>query len=125
MAFTVMISMKKVEAQSCGGACAVFDSNPKCGSSKCKCVYSIIPFIAGHCDVRSSTDVETDEEHPNLCRSHVECTEKGIGSFCARYLDPDNQFGWCFASYSEAEEYFKIASKYKFTKEFLKLPITA
>lgn len=118
--------MKKVEAQSCIGFCSVFDSKPLCGSSRCRCNKPLNNPFVGICERRPSTDaIEMEEEHQKFCQSHTDCTERGIGTFCARYPNSDNEYGWCFASSSEAEEYFKIASKYKFTKEFLKMPITA
>jgi len=57
------------------------------------------------------------EEHPNLCQTHADCAKKGSGRFCARYRNPDIEFGWCFASNYEAQEiFFKIFSNYDFTK---------
>lgn len=53
--------------------------------------------------------------------------KKGIGNFCAHYPNSDNKHGWCFASITEAEYFFKIAAaKYKFRKDILKMqPIMA
>ncbi|RHN45507.1 putative albumin I chain a [Medicago truncatula] len=103
--------MKKVEACS-GGLCSVFDKNfPRCEENPdCQC----IPWgiLYGNCIYLPTKEsiVKVVEEHPNLCQSHVECTKKGSGSFCARYPDSKNHIGWCFTSNAEAERYFEVGS---------------
>jgi len=119
-----MFPTKDVEAQSCDGICSIFDQS--CGGGRCICRLDQFRFIPiGGCAVRTSTDVmEMGEEHPYLCESHDECNKKGIGSFCARSPNSEYKNGWCFASFSDAQEFFKFTTKYKFTRDFLKMPIT-
>lgn len=64
------------------------------------------------------------EEHPNLCQSHADCTKKGSGSFCARYPNPDIEYGWCFVSNSKADDFFEIVHKSN-EKGLLKMPMTS
>lgn len=47
------------------------------------------------------------EQHPHICESHVDCTRKGSGNFCAIYPNLDTKYGWCFDSNSHAEASFK------------------
>ncbi|GAU30826.1 hypothetical protein TSUD_267460 [Trifolium subterraneum] len=62
------------------------------------------------------------EQHPNLCQSHDDCTQKRSGSFCARYPNPDIEYGWCFDSDSHAQASFKNALYSKSPNFFLKMP---
>jgi len=117
-----MFPTKNVEAQSCSGVCIRY--NTGCGGG-CYCHTAGIDQT-GVCKVRKSVDVmEMEEQHHYLCQSHDECNKKGSGSFCARSPNSDNKNGWCFASFSEAQDFFKFTAKYKFTKDFLEMPIAA
>ncbi|AES75294.1 putative albumin I chain a [Medicago truncatula] len=121
LATFLMFPTKNVEAQSCSGAvCIRF--NTECDAG-CYC-HTAGTEQTGVC--RPNVDgMEMEERHPYLCQSHDECNKKGSGSFCARSPNSDNKNGWCFASFSEAQEYFKFTAKYKFKRDFLKMPITA
>ncbi|KAK2360592.1 albumin-1 [Trifolium repens] len=112
-----MFATKNVAAVTCSGACSPFETNP-CGSTRdCRCIP--VGIFVGFCTYPSGVVMKTIEEHPNLCQSHDDCTKKGTGSFCARYMNPDIEYGWCFASNAEAEDiFFKMSSNYKFTKNF-------
>ncbi|KAL6557191.1 Albumin-1 B [Orobanche minor] len=111
--------MKKVQAVDCSGVCSPFEM-PPCGSTDCRC----IPWglFVGQC-IHPTGGVMNKmvDEHPNLCQSHADCTKKGSGSFCARYPNADIEYGWCFASGSEAQDMFKIASNSEFARAFLKI----
>jgi len=112
-----MFPMKKVEADRCAMA-VCSDSLTTCGSAYCVCIpneYRCLP--ASYKDL-----VKIPGKNPNFCQSHVECKEKGRGSFCARYPSPNVDYGWCVASVSEAEDFFfKLASKSTVTKDFLRM----
>ncbi|KAL8504246.1 hypothetical protein ACS0TY_022829 [Phlomoides rotata] len=123
LATSLMFPMKKVEAVDCSGACSPFEM-PPCRSTSCRCIP--IFLVGGFCRYPpSGPTMKMVEEHPNLCQSHDDCMKKGSGSFCARYPNPDIEYGWCFVSNSEAEGFFKIASNYSEAKGFLKMPAAA
>ncbi|RHN52714.1 putative albumin I chain a [Medicago truncatula] len=110
-----MFPMENVEAQSCLSACTIFGSKPLCVSSRCRhCCKMPLNSFVGLCERRLSTDSERWKR--NILTTSVSliwiAQKKGIGSFCARYSNFDNEHGWCFASISEAEHIFKIASQY-------------
>lgn len=103
-----MLPMKKVEASCKDNICVGFFL--RCGD-RCFCYPQIgcVEQIIG-------------ENHPNICHSHVECMNKGSGSFCAHSPILNVDYGWCFASKSEAEDlFFKFATKSKFTEDLLKM----
>jgi len=84
--FTATFSMKKpIEAADCSGICSPFEM-PPCRSSDCRCIP--IALIGGFCIYPISSIMKMVEQHPNLCQSHVDCTKKGSGRFCA--LSPAN-----------------------------------
>ncbi|KAK2414173.1 albumin-1 [Trifolium repens] len=113
-----MFATKNVAAVTCSGACSPFETKP-CGSTKdCRCIP--VGLVVGYCTYPSAVVMKRVEEHPSLCQSHADCTKKGTGSFCARYPNSDIEYGWCFASNTEAEFFFKTSSNYKFTKDYLK-----
>ncbi|KEH34643.1 Leginsulin/Albumin-1 [Medicago truncatula] len=64
------------------------------------------------------------EENPNLCQTHTECKKKGSGNFCARHINSDVKYGFCFASFSEAQDAYKMAITSNIKKDFLKIPGT-
>ncbi|KAL8494541.1 hypothetical protein ACS0TY_025380 [Phlomoides rotata] len=118
----IMFPMKKVEAVVCSGACSPFEM-PPCGSTSCRCIP--VGLVVGYCRHPSSI-MKMVEEHPNLCQSHDDCMTKGSGSFCARYPNPDIEYGWCFVSNSEAQGFFKInGSNSELAKGFFKMPAAA
>jgi hypothetical protein len=102
-------------AEDCSGICSPFQM-PPCPSSNCRCIPVVL--VGGNCvDPSSPTITKMVEEHANLCQSHADCTKKGSGSFCARYPNPDIEYGWCFSSSSRAQEvFFKISSNPRFVK---------
>ncbi|KAL5080260.1 hypothetical protein RYX36_008681, partial [Vicia faba] len=54
----------------------------------------------------------TIDEHPNLCESDADCKKNGSGKYCGHYPNSEIEYGWCFASKSEAEDVFsKITPK--------------
>jgi hypothetical protein len=109
-----MFPMKKVEAINCDER-----SCPDCGvGCTCLSLFAESLCISG---IRKEA-VKKIGEHPNLCESNVECKKKGSGSFCDRSTNIDGDYGWCFASKSEAEEF---TTKSKFTKDFLKMSVSA
>ncbi|KEH25315.1 putative albumin I [Medicago truncatula] len=116
-------SMKKlVIAADCSGICSPFEM-PPCRSSDCRCIP--IALIGGFCINPISSIMKMVEEHPNLCQSHVDCTKKKSGSFCARYPNPNIEYGWYFASNSEARDvFFNISSNSELTKDLLKMHST-
>ncbi|KAL5057552.1 hypothetical protein RYX36_029156 [Vicia faba] len=122
LAIFCVFSMKEVGAVDCSGACSPFEM-PPCRSSSCRCIPILIVF--GYCTYPSSLDVKNiAEKNPNLCQSHDDCIKKESGSFCARYLNSDIEYGWCFASSSEAKDtFFKIYSNTTFANE-LKMSAT-
>ncbi|KAK7358881.1 hypothetical protein VNO77_00821 [Canavalia gladiata] len=95
-AMLLMFSMKKIEA-SCKGVCTPF-KDPPCGSSACRCVPALL--FAGICVARDSLASAANmiEAHPHLCQSNDECLKKGSGNFCARFPNPDVEYGWCINS---------------------------
>ncbi|KAL5082625.1 hypothetical protein RYX36_011046 [Vicia faba] len=100
---------KNVRAANCNGVCSPFEM-PPCGSSDCRCIP--IGFVIGYCRYPSGLLLRTNDEHPNLCESDADCEKKGSGKYCGHYPNPDIEYGWCFASKSEAEEIFsKITPK--------------
>jgi len=111
--------MKKVEGDCqvgycdkftfCDYGCYCFSTEPYSGAGVCLPLPSIKKKV---------------EENPNLCQTHTECTKKGSGNYCAIYPYSDYKYGFCFASVTEAEDAYKIASTYKFKKDFLKMPGT-
>lgn len=116
-----MFSMNKVEAVSCSGYCSVFDTPQKCDPIECVCVPVPLP-LGGLCLSRSSGSVmELVKEHPNLCQSHVDCTKKGSGSFCARFPNADIEYGWCLVSNIGVGEFMKNIYNSN-TKGSLKMP---
>jgi len=116
--------MKKVEAQQCKIGCSIY-TGYRCSEANCVC-YPYAPLVGACAPRYSSVDLKKMvNDHPNLCQSHVECTKKDSGNFCANYPNSDIEYGWCFASNSEAEDvFFKVVSNSKFIKDFLKMPKT-
>jgi len=113
-----MFPMKNVEASCEDNFCA--SPFGQCGAG-CFCIPEAGCIPGLHKDA-----VKKIGEHPNLCESHVECKKKGSGSFCARFPNLDVDYGWCFASKSEAEDIFsKSTTESKFTKDFLKMSVSA
>ncbi|KEH22072.1 putative albumin I chain a [Medicago truncatula] len=106
LATLIMFPVKKVEAHHCSiGPC----STPwaTCGSEYCIC----IPMGSSNiCQPSSYKDVVkiTGKNH-NFCQSHVECKEKGRGSFCARYPSSKVDYGRCVASISEEEDFLRMS----------------
>ncbi|KAL5080466.1 hypothetical protein RYX36_008887 [Vicia faba] len=83
---------------------------PPCGSSDCQCIPA--GFVIGYCKYPSRLLLRTNDEHPNLCESDADCEKKGSGKYYGYYPNPDIEYGWCFASKSEAEDIFsKITPK--------------
>lgn len=118
--FAAVFPTRKVEAAECSIRCNML-IEPQCGSTSCQCI-PVSPIL-GDCVPKSSGAVmKRVEEHPNLCQSHVDCMKKGSGSFCARYPNPDIEYGWCFSSNLEALNFFKIAINSELTEDFLKKP---
>lgn len=124
VSFTALFPMKKVGATDCSGICSPFEM-PPCRSSDCRCIPIVL--VGGYCiNPISPAATKMVEEHPNLCHSHTDCTKKGSGSFCARYPNPDIEYGWCFDSNSEAQDvFFKIYSNFEFIKDFVKMSAIA
>jgi len=119
--------MKKVEGAGCQKSCNNF--SPGCPSG-CKCiiyeyVYGIFVGFCENDNVLSGNFQRKVEEHPKLCWSHDECTKKGSGNYCAHFPNSNLKYGWCFASVSDAQEAYKMASSYKFKKDFLKMSLPA
>ncbi|CAK8575127.1 unnamed protein product [Lathyrus sativus] len=115
--FLLMFSMKDVEAV-CPISCFLWKPQG-CGDG-CKCTPISLKY--GACKKESSEDVTMMvEKHPNLCESHADCTKKGSGSFCARFLNPEIEYGWCFDSNPHAEASFKNALSSEFSN-LLKMP---
>jgi hypothetical protein len=119
--------MKKVEANCDGRLCGTFMKD--CDSG-CKCIaFECVSFVCyGTCENRnvvSGNFQRKVEEHPKLCWSHDECTKKGSGNYCARFPNSNLKYGFCFASVSEAQDAFKMASSYKFKNDFLKMSLPA
>ncbi|KAL5080257.1 hypothetical protein RYX36_008678 [Vicia faba] len=103
-----MFVTKNVRAVDCNGVCSPFEELP-CGSTECRCIF--VGIGVGLCRSRSAVS-STIDEHPNLCESDADCEKKGSGKYCGHYPNPDIEYGWCFASRSEAEEVFsKITPK--------------
>ncbi|KEH34243.1 putative albumin I chain a [Medicago truncatula] len=121
LAAFLMFPMKKVEAADCLISCS--PDSPHCDVG-CEC--HITSLFSGSCFSKFLVDPKKMvEKYSKVCQSHTDCTKKGSGSFCGRYPNSILEYGWCFASESEAEDiFFKIASKSKFSKDFLKRPIT-
>jgi hypothetical protein len=119
--FLLTFPVRNVEAV-CPIGCYLY--KPKSCGTGCKCVPASLTY--GACVKESFEHVaKMVEEHPNLCQSHAECTKKGSGSFCARYPNPDIEYGWCFESNSHAEASFKKALiNSEFSNFFLKMPST-
>ncbi|XP_039687328.1 albumin-1 isoform X1 [Medicago truncatula] len=115
LAAFLMFPMKKIEGESCESRGCIFYINDSCPSG---CVCDPIDPVtwAGVCVSYSSIKKKV-EEHPNYCETHTECTKKGSGNFCARFANSDIKYGWCFASISEAENAFKIASTSEFKND--------
>ena len=109
--------------EDCSGICSPFEM-PPCPSSSCRCIPVVL--VGGNCvDPSSPTITKMVEENSNLCQSHSDCTRKGSGSFCARYPNPDIEYGWCFSSSSRAQEvFFKISSNTQFIKDLKMRPGT-
>ncbi|CAL5185888.1 unnamed protein product [Lathyrus oleraceus] len=104
-----MFLTKNVGAASCNGVCSPFEM-PPCGTSACRCIP--VGLVVGYCRNPSGVFLRTNDEHPNLCESDADCRKKGSGNFCGHYPNPDIEYGWCFASKSEAEDFFsKITPK--------------
>ncbi|RDX98345.1 hypothetical protein CR513_18735, partial [Mucuna pruriens] len=101
----------KIEAVTCKGVCSPFEM-PPCGATHCRC----IPWglFIGQCVSRRefASIAKNIEENPNLCQYNDECMKKGSGNFCARYPNPQIEYGWCINSDAEA------------LKGFLKMPTT-
>lgn len=117
-----MFPVKKIEGDECQRACYVFFPND-C-SSHCFCNIQDPFGYWGVCTELPSMK-KMVEENPNLCHSDTECRNKGSGNYCARFPNSDLKYGWCFASIAEAEDAFKMASSYKFNKDFLKMSLPA
>ncbi|CAH9118649.1 unnamed protein product [Cuscuta epithymum] len=97
----VMMGMMKTARASCNGrdVCSPFEM-PPCGDALgCRC----IPWglFIGQCiyPLGDKSLAKRIEEHPNLCQSDEECIKKaGSGgglNFCARYPNPQIDYGWC------------------------------
>ncbi|CAK8574738.1 unnamed protein product [Lathyrus sativus] len=103
--------------------CLAFcEKDTPCGNG-CQCVYSvpILPRVPGICNTESFV-TKMVEQHPNLCKSHADCTRKGSGNFCALYQSSDpNKYGVCFDSSSDARVSFKNALSTEFSN-MLKMP---
>lgn len=110
--------MKKVEASRCYmSVCS--ETSRTCGVG-CVCFPTDPWETTFECQPASYKDlVKIPGKNPNFCQSHVECKEKGSGSFCARYPSPNVDYGLCVASLSEGEDFFKIASKLTVPEDFL------
>jgi hypothetical protein len=131
--FVVTFPTKKVEAGCDDGTfCSLFDSRPLCGGGRCSCYFYPLFPVMGNCQTHALNQPPIDdkkvEESPFLCHSHADCMEKGSGSYCA--LNPNNayniNYGWCFASKHEAEDYIKIVvSRHKIQNDILKMPASA
>lgn len=93
----------------------------QCGNG-CQCLYSYPSFTdtPGLCN-KESFVTKMVEEHPNLCKSHADCTRKGSGSFCALYQNSDPIYGACFDSISDAQTSFENALSSEFSN-MLKMP---
>ncbi|KAI5391526.1 albumin-1 [Lathyrus oleraceus] len=112
-----LMSMKEVEAV-CPLACVIH--KPKGCGEGCKCIP--VSLTAGVCKKASFEDVtRMVEKHPKLCESHADCTKKGSGSFCARFRNPEIEYGWCFDSNPHAQASFKNALSSEFSN-LLKMP---
>ncbi|KAK2405249.1 hypothetical protein P8452_10773 [Trifolium repens] len=116
-----MFPMKKVESYRCPTVTCYMDRSEQC-SFGCICYPSFFGTI-GSCQPSYAVTKMVDE-HPSLCRSHADCTTKGSGSFCSHYPDSDVEYGRCFFSKLEAEDFIKMTSNSKFTKDFLKMSTT-
>jgi len=114
--------MKKIEGESCLAHGCYFYIDDSCPSG---CVCDLIdPYhFTGVCVSYPSIKKKV-EENPNLCQTHTDCTKKGSGNYCALYRNSDNKYGICFASVTEAEDAFKMASNSKFKKDFLKMSVS-
>jgi len=110
--------MKKVEASRCWLA-VCSETSQTCGVD-CVCFPTDPWHSIFDCQPASYKDlVKIPGKNHNFCQSHVECKEKGRGSFCARYPTPNVDYGLCVASLSEGEDFFKIASKSTLPKDLL------
>ncbi|AES70993.1 putative albumin I chain a [Medicago truncatula] len=120
LAAFLMFPMKKVEGVDCTGAYC--DDLTGCGDY---CFCDVIYFLGnqGVC-VPYSAMKKKVEENPNLCQTHTECKKKGSGNFCARHINSDVKYGFCFASFSEAQDAYKMAITSNIKKDFLKIPGT-
>ncbi|VFR02431.1 unnamed protein product [Cuscuta campestris] len=108
---------KRARGADCSGVCSPFES-PPCGSTDCRC----IPWglFVGQCVYPSGVDERQRrmaEEHPNLCQSDEECMKKGSGDLCARYPNPDIEYGWCINSVASAASNVPLNAA-----PFLKMP---
>ena len=97
----------KIEA-SCNGRdwCSPFEV-PPCGDAQnCRCVPWLL--FGGSCihPTGNASVAKMINEHPNLCQSNDECIKKESGNFCARYSNPDIEYGWCLNSDSEVIKSF-------------------
>ncbi|KAK2379376.1 hypothetical protein P8452_35857 [Trifolium repens] len=118
--FLLMFPVKKVEA-ACPISCLLY--KPKSCGDGCKCVPASLTY--GVCVKASFEHVANMvKEQPNLCQSHADCTKNGSGSFCARFPNPDIEYGWCFDSSSDAQASFKNALNSESSNFFLKMPST-
>nr|AFK48072.1 unknown [Medicago truncatula] len=127
LAAFVMFPMKKVEGAGCQQSCGTF--LPGCRND-CECVpvdctYGVCVGFCENDNVVSGNFHRKVEEHPKLCMSHDECTKKGSGNYCAHFPNSNLEYGYCFASVSEAQDAYKIASSLKFKKDFLKMSLPA
>ncbi|CAI8609459.1 unnamed protein product [Vicia faba] len=115
-----MFLTKKVKATDCSGACSPFEM-PPCRSLDCRCIP--VALFGGYCTYPSYPNVmNMVREHSKLCQSHVDCLNKKSGRFCARYPNPDIEYGWCFDSNTEAQEvFFKMSSNSEILRDFLKM----
>lgn len=103
--FSVMFPMKKAEAL------------PECDKKECnrwkehcskECLCIELFMGIGYC-YPIPTAMKKLKEHPNLCQSHMDCINKGSGSFCSYYPNSEIQHGLCFTSKVEAERrYFEF-----------------
>jgi hypothetical protein len=117
VSFAVMFPMKKV-VEGCDNKtlcdyrceqtiCDVSDFYG-CGE-ECGCV--AVTRLDGKC-IHYGLFKKAVREHYNLCESNNDCIEKGSGSICAYYPNPNSQHqhGWCFTSNIEAQHYFQDLS---------------
>lgn len=92
--------------------------------SGCVC---IPPLPFGICVANTyKDDVKMVGKNAKICQSDDECKTKGFRSYCALNINSEGDYGWCFASESEAEKILfskSPASKTTtFAEDFLRMP---